>query len=304
MMKQLLETKSPSSAPRFIKAHAGSLLLVLLGIFAARADEGTFRLAKELLAENEYGLSAVEFRRFSMETDDPAEQTASYLFAGYAYLLDKDGTSAGEMLDRAEGVALEAESDHLLLSGETARLKNEPDSALYFYDALAQSADPASQTFARRRAAAIELGRSNFDAAQRQLEQSPSDETKTLAALEAYANGADKSPVLGGLLGLIPGAGYWYSGEIVIGLRSLILNSLFLYGMYQTADDGQWGAFAVISFFEITWYSGSIYGGIDAAQRYNQNRLGTALDHIEGGLSCRPDPEIVVPIFKLNIHFQ
>ena len=129
------------------------------------------------------------------------------------------------------------------------------------------------------------------------------DESRSLQALEAYANGRDKSPLAGGLWGLIPGAGYWYSGEVANGFRSLILNTLFIYGMVDTAQDEQWGAFTVITFFEITWYSGSIYGGVDAAQRYNRNRLETAIHTIESDMSYRPDSSVVVPVFKLNIQF-
>ena len=278
-------------------------LALIIGTCCTQANEQTFTLARQLLEEQEYALSAVEFRRFSMETENPAKQSASYLFAGYAYLRDNNGTTASEMLDHAEDAGLESENEHILLSAETARLQHDPDTALYFYETLGDSGDAAYQTFAHRRTAAIHLGRGDFEAARSQLEQSPSDETQRLDVLDAFVNGSNKSPAIGGLLGFIPGGGYWYSGEVANGFRSLILNSLFMFGMYQTADNEQWGAFAIITFFEITWYSGSIYGGIDAAQRYNQNRLDTALQGIEGNLSYQPDPEIVVPLFKLNVHF-
>ena len=73
--------------------------------------------------------------------------------------------------------------------------------------------------------------------------------------------------LFGGVLGLVPGLGYAYSGEYANAVRSLILNSLFIWGMVETADDDQWGLFALVTFGEFTWYSGSIYGGIDAAHR-------------------------------------
>ena len=180
----------------------------------------------------------------------------------------------------------------------------DPDTALYFYDLLSsESESPAYQTFACRRAAAIQLQQGNLSAARHELEISPSDETAAFQSLEIFSTGSGKSPLVGGLLGLFPGAGYWYSGEVANGFRSLILNSLFIYGMAQSADDDQWGAFSIITFFEVTWYSGSIYGGIDAAHRYNQDQLDTALQGIESDMSYRPDPEIIVPVFKLNILF-
>jgi len=286
-------------------------LLLLLMIPASlppalRADETTFVLASELLIEKDYSLAAVEFRRFAMEAGDPAGRSSAYLYAGYAYLQDRNNISAGEMFDRAEE-ADEASSyatELALLNAENARQANDPDTALYFYDALAADSDQADyQTFSLRRSAAIQLRQGDPAATRQYLERSPMDESRSLQALQTYLDGKDKSPLAGGLWGLIPGAGYWYSGEAANGLRCLILNSLFIYGMVDTAQDEQWGAFAVIAFFEITWYSGSIYGGVDAAHRHNRDRLDAATHAIESDMSYRPDPAVVVPLFKLNLQF-
>jgi hypothetical protein len=284
------------------------LLISITGslLVTATADQNTFVLAKELLVEKSYELSAVEFRRFAIESDTGSEQEAAYLYSSYAYLKSKDGISANEMLDRAENTGGSSQfiNEHTLLSAESARLMRDTDTALYFYDVLSAGSESSGyQTFARRRSATIYFSEGNLESARTELKKSATDEARALEALEAYANGSDKSPIVGGLLGLIPGAGYWYSGEIANGFRSLILNSLFIFGMVHTAEEEQWGAFAVITFFEITWYSGSIYGGVDAAQRYNQDRLNTAIQGIESDMTYQPDPEVVVPLFKLNIHF-
>lgn len=296
------------SAPLCLCGKKLFLVVLMVGslLAPAFADDTTFRLALDLLKENSYELSAVEFRRFAMETDKPPEQAAAYLYSGYAYLQAEKTQSAAEMLDQAENSdAASAHLDeHALLSAETARQAKDADTALYFYDLLSEDSERSDfQTFARRRAAAIELAKGDILAARTQLVNSPSDETASLLALDAYANGKDKNPVVGGLWGLIPGAGYWYSGEIANGFRSLLLNSLFIYGLVQTADDDQWGAFGAIAFFEVTWYSGSIYGGVDAAQRHNRDRLDQAIHAIDGNTSYLPDPGITTPIFKLKILF-
>lgn len=280
-------------------------LLVALAATAFASDL-TFLLGQELLSEGSPELAAVEFRRFAMETEQEPQQAAAYLFSGYAYQQAAQPRPASEMLDRAESAdaASAYRNEHALLSAENARMRWDADTALYFYDLLAEdSNDPAFQVFARRRAASIQLAQGDIPAARTQLENSPFDESASLLALDAYANGNDKSPLAGGLWGLIPGAGYWYSGEVANGFRSLILNSLFIYGLVQTAEDDQWGAFAAIAFFEVTWYSGSIYGGVDSAQRHNQERLNTALHAIDGRTSYQPDPAITAPVFRVKILF-
>jgi len=284
------------------------VLLPLLSILItpAPAEDLTFRLAQDLLKENSYELSAVEFRRFAMETQSEPEQAAAYLYSSYAYLQAEQNPSAAEMLDRAEDAdrAFTYPNELSLLSAENARLMKDPDTALYFYELLSEDSENIGfQTFAHRRSAAIELARGDLLAARIHLENSPADEVASLQALDIYSQGKNKSPLIGGLWGLIPGAGYWYSGETANGFRSLLLNTLFIYGLVQTTDDEQWGAFAAIAFFEVTWYSGSIYGGVDAAQRHNQTRLDTTLHAIDGGTSYQPDPGIIAPIFKLKIMF-
>ncbi len=280
-------------------------LAVLALALPGFASDSTFILARELLSEQDYPLAAVEFRRHAMETDDPLAEASSYLYAGYSYLLDGQAKASGEMFDRAESA--DAASQYMdeiaLLNGENAYRSRDPETALYYYDLLAS--DPSLEeprTFALRRAAAIHLAMGDIEKARDCLEQQSSDPS-ALDAVDAYAGEKKKRPVVGGLLGLVPGAGYWYSGEVANGFRSLILNSLFIYGMADTAQDDEWGAFAIITFFELTWYSGSVYGGIDAAQRYNRDRLEATINDIEGGMEYRPDPSINVPLFKLDFEF-
>ncbi len=245
---RLFAFNSGRSASGFLSAAFACLALAA----SASADNTTFRLATELLGEQRYTLSAVEFRRFAMEAPAPPEQAAAYLYSGYAYLQAGEPDSSSEMLDRAE--AADGESSYAnelaLLYAETARLQKDAGSALYFYDILAEdgSGEPY-RIFALRRSAAIHLANGDTAAARTQLERSPADESAALQALQAYAGGKDKSPKIGGWLGLIPGAGYWYSGEIANGFRSLLLNGVFIFGMVHTAQEDQWGAFAAITFF-------------------------------------------------------
>jgi hypothetical protein len=269
------------------------------------ADDLTLQLAKELFAEDDHKLSAIEFRRFAMETENKTKQSGAYLYSGLSYLMAEEYIASSEMLDRAEDVDTDSTymTERTLLRAENARLAYDADTALYFYDLLSEDASPEFQALASRRSAALHFARRDFNTARAQLRASSRDESVAVQAIETYMNGKDKNPAAGGLLGLVPGAGYWYSGEIANGFRSLILNGLFMYGMAHTADNEQWGAFTVITFFELTWYSGSIYGGMDAAQRFNKDRMDTAIHAIDGNMSYQPDLETTVPMFKLNILF-
>ncbi len=260
----------------------------------------SFHLGQQLLAEQNSELAAIEFRRFALESTTPNEQAQAYLYAAYAYIQSDSLDDAENMLRHAE----KRSPDNPMLSllyAETAFRRGSDQAALYFLDLLPEI-DREMAAFKARRSAEIYLRAGQHEKARSKLQTSPADETDALSALNTYKSIPRKSPFVGGVLGMVPGAGYCYSGETANGFRSLLLNSLFMFGMYHTAQGDQWGAFAFISFFEITWYSGSIYGGVDAAHRYNRNQLNRCVDHFNVP-DIEPDRDVTIPLFQLRVVF-
>ncbi len=276
-----------------------------MGGACGSAQTTDMQLGRELLREGIPELAAVEFRRADLDASlSLRERSSALLFATGAYLRGDKPAAAAAMLDRVEdrdeaGVYA---SETALLRAELNFCQSAWGEVDYFLD-LTDSETDAYRTYGARRRAQLAVLAGEMVRAQSVLSASALDESKSLAGISTYQRGRDKSPRVGGLLGLIPGAGYWYSGEIANGLRSLILNGLFMYGMADTASEEQWGAFSVITFFEFTWYSGSIYGGVDAAHRYNERRLQRCLDAIEGDMRVEVDMETRWPLFELRFEF-
>jgi hypothetical protein len=80
-----------------------------------------------------------------------------------------------------------------------------------------------------------------------------------------------KSPRVAAVLGIIPGAGYWYSGHRQTAVASFLVNSVFIGATVQAfrSDQNLLGAF--LSLFSVSWYAGNVYGSALAARRYNEN---------------------------------
>ncbi len=270
-------------------------------LYANGEPAPTARLAIELAHEADHHEAAIEFRRLALSDVSEEERAGYYWLSAYEYSKYGKGKISSEMLDRAESLLPKLAPKGSLLRAENATLRNAKDEAGFYYQStLSLGGDSAA--LAARRLATINLRANKPDKAARQLEQFAPTHTEGRQAIKDYIAGKDKSPRLGGLLGMIPGLGHAYSGEYANALRCLILNSLFIYGMAETADDDQWGAFAVITFFELTWYSGSIYGGIDAAHRYNKRRIGDCVDKIEGESGYAPDWKMI-PTIRLEFVF-
>ncbi len=281
---------------------AVAIFLLSLPLSAA-GDEIGLRLALRLSDEGEKGASAIEFRRLGMTVDEPFARAGYYWASAYQYHHAGDYGVAETMLDSAEDAWPPIESKALLLRAETAGARTARAEAGFYWESVLRGADDEdTERLARRRLAALRVKEGRLESARTLLDDAPEDEGAALAALETYERGRDKNPVVGGALGAIPGMGYAYAGEYANAFRSLILNALFIYGMVDTAQNNHWGGFAVITFFEITWYTGSIYGGIDASHRYNRRRLNDAVTGIEGRAQFEPEWE-ELPTVSLRFAF-
>jgi outer membrane protein assembly factor BamD (BamD/ComL family) len=79
-----------------------------------------------------------------------------------------------------------------------------------------------------------------------------------------------KSPTLAGLLSaLMPGTGHFYTGRWRDGTVALLLNGAFLAAGLEAVSAGNEAAAGLLLFFEAAWYSGAVYGAVNAAQKYN-----------------------------------
>lgn len=261
-------------------------------------------VSKELalrLADENPSASALEFRRAAMETGDAAARGAYAWASAWQYWRAGNYRQTLVMLDEAEASNPEISSEVMALRAEASAAMNNSAEASFYYESAAQGGADAARWSARK-LAALKIREENFAAARELLIRPEESDARVIAAVGRYADGKDKSPRIGGLLGLIPGLGYAYSGEWANAARCLILNSLFIYGMVDTASDEEWGAFSIITFFELTWYSGSIYGGVDSAHRYNERRLDECLDAVSGSAEMSADLD-ALPLISLRFKF-
>ncbi len=277
--------------------------LFLLPWSSALAAPSTLPL--ELHTEGRHLNAAIEYRRLALDAAAPDDSSGWYWAAADEYRHTVDPVAATAMLDRSDAASPRFQAEAVLLRGELALLNCQwKEADFYFQTSVPPAAAGENATdwrrYAARRSAVARLRSGDVRAAGEAL--SGGIETNALAALKRYSSVPRKKPWVGGLLGLVPGLGYAYSGEYANGARSLILNGLFIFGMAKTAEDDQWGGFAVISFFELTWYSGSIYGGLDAAHRYNETQVRDCADGIMGGATFTPDPARL-PIVSLQFSF-
>ena len=79
-----------------------------------------------------------------------------------------------------------------------------------------------------------------------------------------------KNPRVAGLLSIFPGFGYMYVGHTQTGFTSLLLNMLFGAATYSSFAKNPYGLGALFGFVNISFYSGSVYGSVLGASRFNR----------------------------------
>ncbi len=288
-----------------------NLFLVLMIFFGLilplpiKAEENHRNLTFTLLQEGKFNEAATEARRSALAATNVIEKSAYLFLAAYAYSATQDFERATKMLDRSEDIYPPIKENALFLRGKIAMEQFKYEEALFYFQTLLPIiTNQQTKTFVMQEIAVSQFIQSNTNALVDSLkEMEISKKEAILKELKKFNSESDKNPKLGGVLGLIPGLGYAYAKEYDNALRCLILNGIFISAMVYSASEGQWGAFAVISFFELTWYSGSIYGGIDAAHRYNKKRRDKVLTTIRGAANFDGVNFSAFPKISLQFNF-
>ncbi len=105
-----------------------------------------------------------------------------------------------------------------------------------------------------------------------------------------------KSPLAAGLLSVVPGLGHFYLEQYSVGLTALAWNGLFGYAAYEAFRHRRWGVGALLATLELLWYSGTVYGAVSGAERYNRDAVLNYLDGLdeEIGLDTAYPPDDAV----------
>ena len=90
-----------------------------------------------------------------------------------------------------------------------------------------------------------------------------------------------KSPKLAGLLSIILGLGYAYTGHKQTAVTAFLVNSLIGYATYTNIKNSNYGMGILTGVFNLSFYLGNIYGGIKSAKRYNEKQKNSLIKKIE-----------------------
>ena len=294
---------------RLIACMPGIAVLVILTTLSYAETTVTvdadrqFQYADQLFSQKKYVIAIVEYERFIYLFPGDGRISEARYHIGMAYYSERQYDQAirsfNELID-AEKVpsALYARSFFMVAACQL-RLGRQPSALTTLHNLVTLSDDTDVKDEANYRIGWIFLETAAWEKAHFYFQKiSHRNHAKYRLAdlirhLESTGNIDRKSPRVAGALALIPGGGYLYCNRYRDALISFLLNGGLIYAAYEAFDNDMVALGGVISFVEIGFYSGNIYGSISSAHKYNRDQDRRFVDrlkeNLQVNLSSRPE---------------
>jgi len=114
------------------------------------------------------------------------------------------------------------------------------------------------------------------------------------AELAQEAGIARKSPALAGALSIVPGAGQLYCERYQDALIAFLLNGALIWAAYEAFDNDNNALGALLTFVEVGFYAGNIYGAVGSAHKYNRSKNEQFIENLKKNtkIQLSADPEL------------
>ena len=235
--------------------------------------------AEHLFNHKEYSIAVEEFKRFVyFFPDDERVVTAEYKI-GLSYFYTKDFKEALDYFVKVQEKSFSSEigfKSGLMISQVYEKLNDirAAVDSLHYMLSITKDINRRDKIYYRIGWLFIESGdvnqaRSFFDNITKPNQQIFEMELLN-DQMDGFKNIPQKDPLVAGLLSIVPGGGYLYCGRYQDALVAFVVNSALIYGAYESFDENLYALGGIVSAVELGFYTGSIYGGVSSAHKYNK----------------------------------
>ncbi|HAS82335.1 MAG TPA: hypothetical protein DCS43_06590, partial [Verrucomicrobia bacterium] len=273
--------------------HLGVILncVLVMSAVAGPAADAPLSFPDALFAEKDYYRAITEYKRVAhLHPATDVAANARYMI-GLSYFRGEKwdaAQAAFQQLNRME-VPDPLARRALLMMGECAYRNGDYGTALDLFQTFAveHPEDPKAEDAGMRMAQSyVHLEKEPFavQQAERMITQDPPSErvARMHTALQEIDRIPRKSPRLAGALSaVLPGAGQLYTGRSGDALLSFLLNSGLIIAAVVAFNNDEPVAGGLIAAVELTWYSGNIYGAVNAAHKYNRDQRSRFIENLD-----------------------
>ncbi len=263
-----------------------------------------FQYAEQLYSQKKYIIAIAEYERFVYLFPGDERVSESRYRVGMAYYAErryKEAIQSFSDLIKTESVgSVYYYARAFFMAAESQLRLGQRSSALTtLHNLMNYSDDIDVRDEARYRIGWIYIESADWEEAQSYFQKiSRQNHTKyqltdLIRDLESAGDIRHKRPGVAGILAILPGGGYLYCNRPRDALFSFLLNGGLIYAAYEAFDNEMYALGGVIAFVEIGFYSGSIYGSISSAHKYNRDQDRKFVDRLKKNLkvnlSSRPE---------------
>jgi tetratricopeptide (TPR) repeat protein len=262
-----------------------------------------FQYAEQLYSQRKYMIAIAEYERFVYLFPGDERVPESRYHMGMAYYSERRYTEAIQSFSdsiETEGVGSAYHARSFFMTVESQlRLGWRSSAMKTLHTLVALSDDTDVKDEANYRMGWIFIETADWEKARTYFQRiSHQNHIKYRLAdlikdLESAGDIHHKSPGMAGVLAILPGGGYLYCNRPRDALISFLLNGGLIYAAYEAFDNDMFALGGVISFVEIGFYSGNIYGSISRAHKYNRDQdrrfVNRLKENLKINLSSRPE---------------
>lgn len=285
-------------------AHAGPVLRV-------DADK-QFDFAEHYFSNADYMRAVGEYKRFIYFFPDDNRIERAMFQCAKAYFLSGQFLEAiasfKEVITRFSESELAVESYFMISESQIGQ--NQFGAAavtLHNLITLSDSADTRDEAFYRL--AWIYIETASWQKAKDYLDKisAPNREKYRLKMLSTELEKErlikKKNPSLSGMLSIVPGGGYLYCERYQDALIALLLNGTLIWAAVEAFDSNNNALGALLTFVEVGFYAGNIYGAISSAHKYNRNTQKNFIDNLKKNTKINLSGNLESKTIQLSFRF-
>jgi len=281
------------------------------GASVLRIDADTqYDFAEQYFLKGEYSRAADEYKRFVYFFPADGRIERAMYQCGMAFYQERRYADAVVSFNAVIAKFFESElavKSYFMISESHLRLGRYDDAVINLHNLIMLSSNAEVKDEAHYRLGWIYLETASWDNARLYFEKiSMSNRERfrldRLAAELTRATGIPKkNPALAGALSIVPGGGYLYCERYQDALIAFLLNGVLIWAAYEAFDNDNPALGTLLTFVEVGFYSGNIYGAVGSAHKYNRGKTEQFIENLKKNtkLGLSADPESI----RLSLRF-
>lgn len=243
--------------------------------------DGQYAFAEHYFSEGDYSRAVDEYKRFIyFFPDDPRIEQAMYQ-CGMAFYSGRQYADAAACFNEVIAKfsdSVWSDKSHFMLSESHIRLGRYDSAVIALHNLIAVSQSGDVRDKAYYRLGWIYIETASWDNARKYFDKIDPARRETFrlerlsAELDQEADTSGKSPALAGVLSLVPGGGQLYTQRYQDALIAFLLNGALIWAACEAFDDDNHALGALLTFVEVGFYAGNIYGAVGSAHKYNRTK--------------------------------